>query len=163
MKKVLLTVDGKTRTLDGWAKELGVTTAVLHARRSAKWTDRQVVGIDPNPQQLRVAKTKARQNAERAARVKVRTVPPKPERPSVKTYTVAGITGTIEQLAEHFGVTPALANGRRLKRWAPEHWFLPPRTAVAPQLYIKGVLQENAGLTCPWYYKSPIPANLLTP
>lgn len=60
MKQRIIVAGGKRGTIKAWAKLLGVTTNVIHARLHAGWTEAQAVGVDPSPAKIKSAVTAAR-------------------------------------------------------------------------------------------------------
>jgi len=96
VKKRTLTVQGQTRTLDSWAKQLGVTTQVLHQRIHNKWTPEEVVGLVMRPH------AQARQLRKQAA---------KPTKKRA-TYTYKGVTAGVSELCRVFGVPDSVVRSR---------------------------------------------------
>lgn len=97
VKKRTLTVQGQTKTLDAWAKQLGVSTQVLHQRIHNKWTPEEIVGLALRPQ------AQARQLREQT--------PKKPPRKRA-TYTYKGVTGGVSDLCRAFGVPDSVVRSR---------------------------------------------------
>lgn len=116
MKKRTLTVGDKTRTIDAWAKEIGVTSQVIHQRIYNGWAPEEVVGI------------KLRPGAEkRKAKQPTRAPKQKP------TYTYKGVTGTVTELARHFGEADSLIRSRLKRGYTIEEAFEMPLHWVKPR------------------------------
>jgi len=115
VKKRLITIDGKTRTLNAWAELAGITPNALHARLNLGWTERQAVGVSPTETSKRVAERKAAQAERKVTR---------------ETYTHRGFTGTLAQICSEFGYTYSVVSQRRYKGKPFEEWFLPTQQPV---------------------------------
>lgn len=98
VKQRMITADGKTMPLNVWAKKLGVTPGVIHGRIHSGWSDEAAVT------------TPKRVQTERADKQ-----PRKPR--EIRLITVQGFTGTIREVAEHFGMPEARLRSRLSAGW----------------------------------------------
>lgn len=119
VKKRVITVNGQSATVNVWAKRAGVTPNVVHSRLHLGWTEAQAVGAEPSPKQAKMAEAAAREGS------KVRRKP---------TFTVRGVTGTLEELARAFDVPTSTVFSRRRNGWKLEECLvireLPPGWSI---------------------------------
>ena len=102
VQKRMLTHNGVTKPLQEWAKQLGVTPSTIHNRLSLGWSVEKTL-TEPK-----------RDKAKKAA--------PKPKK-GPKLHTISGVTGTIKQLSDHFGVPYSRLYSRVKAGW-PEKYLL---------------------------------------
>lgn len=114
MQPKLLTLDGKTRSLNDWARRLGISPNVLHSRLHAGWSVERAL-TTPHKKELH---------------------PPKPAKPTPTprpTYELNGITGSVRDLADHFRVSYSTLYGRIRAGWPKEFWLAAPGFPLASQ------------------------------
>lgn len=146
VKKVVLTVNGKTRTLDGWAKDLGVSTGTLHGRRSAGWSDAQVVGLAPPPAKVKKQKRSDDEQMAREEQEQALLATGEPRWKLGLPFELDGETATLSEHCRRKGVTYALVRNRLLNGWPMDAAFDPPRRLTAGPRFVKGV--EVCNQTC---------------
>lgn len=105
MQKRYITADGKTMSLDAWAKKMGVSKGLISSRLGAGWTETQAVGVEPRKERPKKAK-------------------PEPRPKVVITYK--GVTGNISQVCRHFGATDSTVRARIKLGWSLEDAFTIP-------------------------------------
>lgn len=118
VKRRMLTADGRTQSMDAWAKELGVKKYLISGRLGLGWTDEQALGFTPSPKQLKTAELR------RVADAKKRPV-----------YEVNGVKGGVTELARFFGVPLHRAQARKKNGWPIEKWFIPGEDTGARETY----------------------------
>lgn len=127
VKPRLITIDGKTRTLQKWAELSNLKPNVVYARLNQGWTEKQAVGLEPSEKVKQVAQKKAERAAKKVTR---------------ETYTHQGFTGTLGQICREFGYNYPVVSQRRYKGKPFDQWFDPVGCAADPYSAYVAKLEE---------------------
>ena len=115
VKKRYVTAGGRTLCMDEWSRLSGMPKPSITARLARGCTPEQAVGLEKTEREVRMDTNRAKAES-------------KPKRP---TFTVAGITGTLSDLARHFNVPDTQLRSRQRMGWPESDWLKPKYVATS--------------------------------